>query len=169
MRTRRQRLHSSSCYFFNEISSLGKGGDFCQLGWTFSHHTKKCYRLSEPITIIDATTEVNPFKNNVVFTIPEWGPTFHIRFDLMMLDYDSDDVEWRSLLRFTSSSTSTDYSAMGDRVPALFANKKGYLAHTMASDGKPNNLHYSPTNSVKINTWYTIEYLQQFDEGQVFH
>merc|ERR1712098_399873 len=51
----------------------------------------------------------------------------------------------------------------GSRIPALFTHSSGTLQHRMSI---PGNSNYAFGTSNNINTWYTIEYSQEFEENQ---
>ena len=59
--------------------------------------------------------------NNLLATIPNWGPTFAVTFQLWLESFSPSGGVWSELLRFTS--TEINCCSPGDRSPAIFVNK----------------------------------------------
>ena len=72
-------------------------------------------------------------KNNLVATLPNWGNHFHISLELWIESFTPANKDgYSEILRFTS--TKEDLGSAGDRIPAIFANKNGYI-HVMSQVG----------------------------------
>ena len=67
------------------------------------------------------------------------------------------------ILRFTASSNNC--CKPGDRIPALFAQKSGFLHHSAIDD--VGNRASNFLKHAKTDVWYKIEYLQHLVEGKV--
>ena len=91
-------------------------------------------------------------KNNQIGTIASWGPTFRVAVDIIV---HSAAPGWTSILRFTS--TSHNWNQMGDRIPAIFYNSKGYLHIVSAVD---KNANYAVDYKIDLKKWYYIEIAQ---------
>jgi len=59
-------------------------------------------------------------------------------------------------MRFTTNEQNT---IDGSRIPALFTWTTGQLLHRMSI---PGNVNYQYNEFIDSNTWYTIEYIQEF-------
>ena len=66
------------------------------------------------------------------------------------------------MLRFTN--TKNDYGNPGDRIPALFVNKAGYI---YASSQVGSNPDVSIIFDIKAKTWTNVEIKQYLKNGKV--
>ena len=68
-------------------------------------------------------------QNNLVARIPIWGPSFRISMDLYINSFDGPNLKngmLAELLRFTSRDGNC--CAVGDRIPAVFTDKRGFIS-----------------------------------------
>ena len=101
----------------------------------------------------------------MVATLPHWGNHFDISLELWIESFTPADKDgWTEILRFTS--TNKDKGSAGDRIPAIFANKNGYI-HVMSQVGT-NATAYKDFN-IKTKTWTKVEIKQYQENGKVFH
>ena len=63
------------------------------------------------------------------------------------------------MLRF--AGINQDCCSPGGRIPALFVHSSGYLHHTMKIDDNGNSFY--DQRSIRLQTWYNIEYKQFLD------
>ena len=84
-------------------------------------------------------------KNNLLQTIDSWGPFFKVTFDLMV--HSKPTSHWSGLLAFKGNGGSSNLGKYGDRAPAIFYNKNGYLRFSDALDG---NITYVITLLSKV-------------------
>ena len=101
-------------------------------------------------------------KNHQLATIEEWGPLFKVSFDLMI--HSNVDSTWSSVLAFRGNGAVDDWSQYGDRAPAIFYNKAGYLHFTNAVNG---NRNYHFNFGIELNKLYHIEINQEEKNGKV--
>ena len=101
-------------------------------------------------------------RNNLLETIDSWGPLFKVTFDLMI--HSKLSSSWSSILSFKGNGGLTDYVKYGDRAPAIFYNKRGFLHICNALNG---NRNYCRNKMVDLNKWYRIEVEQVSMEGKV--
>ena len=95
-------------------------------------------------------------KKHQLAIIEEWGPLFKISFDLIInSDIGSD---WSSVLAFRGNGAVDDWSQYGDRAPAIFYYKTGYLHFTNAVNGN-GNYHFN--YEIELNKLYHIEIAQE--------
>ena len=102
-------------------------------------------------------------RNNLWATLPDWGPTFQVSFDLHINSYSGLDLRfgsWAEMLRFTT--TETDCCNVGDRIPAIFTHAHGYVHFTMIMNGQ------NWVKDLRLNekTWYQID-MTQYHAGNV--
>ena len=104
-------------------------------------------------------------EDNLLATLPSWGPTYRVTLSLYINSFDGDNLlrgKWAELLRFTS--TDNNCCAMGDRVPAIFTNKGGFIqVATQLGD----NANRWRNVFLEEKTWYTLEILQFFQNNKV--
>ena len=98
-------------------------------------------------------------KNNQIGTVASWGPTFRVAVDIIVHSAGSGGS---SILRFTS--TSQNCCQMGDRLPAIIYDSKGYLHITSAVNGIGN---YYVNFNIDLKKWYHIEIAQTKMNGKV--
>ena len=92
-------------------------------------------------------------------TLPSWGPTFRVSFDLYINSFDKGNLDgfaWAEILRFTSTSTSC--CSIGDRVPAIFTNKISSTLTIVTQIGPEG--HSAKNVKVKKKVWHHLDLLQ---------
>ena len=104
-------------------------------------------------------------KDNLVATLPQWGNHFDISLELWIESYTSTNIYgWSEILRFTS--TNQNCCSAGDRIPAIFANKNGYI-YVVSQVG--TNANAAKAFKIKTKTWTKVEIKQYEENGEVFH
>ena len=71
---------------------------------------------------------------------------------------------WSSVLAFRGNEAKTDTFKYGDRAPAIFYNKAGFLRFSNAVDGDPDFLF---DRDIELNRLYHIEITQEDKDGKV--
>ena len=74
--------------------------------------------------------------------------------------------DWFSVLAFRGNGAENDFSQYGDRAPAIFYNKAGYLGFRNAVSGIRNS---GFNVNIKLNKLYQIEISQEDKAGKVFY
>ena len=97
--------------------------------------------------------------SNLVGTISTWGPAFKVEFSLYINSFDGPNLKngkVAELLRFTSGDGNC--CAVGDRVPAIFTDKRGFIQVATQI-----GTHGNKWKNVNLNekTWYRVELVQQ--------
>ena len=103
-------------------------------------------------------------QGNLLTTLPTWGPTFCLTFDLYINSFDGSSLNhgYAELLRLTS--TDADCCGLGDRIPAIFAHKNGHL-HIATQIGNTGNA-VRDVSLVK-SKWHQLELVQYVESGKV--
>ena len=105
-------------------------------------------------------------KNTEIGTISNWGPQFWVSFDLKINSHVSGNKGgWNSVLSFKSDGGARNLGQIGDRIPAILFNKKGFLHFTSGVNGNSN--HVFNFDSIKSNKWYSIVIEQKRVKGKV--
>ena len=105
-------------------------------------------------------------KNTEIATIPRWGPWFRVSFDLKINSYRSvNKGGWSSVIAFKKDGGESNLEKIGDRIPAVFLNKKESLHFSSGVSGKRN--HNFDFISIKLKKWYGIVIEQTRDKGKV--
>ena len=97
-------------------------------------------------------------------TLTSWGYLFEVSLQLWIETFSGPNNNgWTELLRFTA--TKENYGSAGDRIPAIFAHKDGYIGvrsqvGTNANAGKNIN--------IKTKTWTKVEIKQYIENGEVY-
>ena len=103
-------------------------------------------------------------KDNLVATLPSWGDQFDVSLELWIESFTPADKNgWTELLRFTA--TNKDMGSAGDRIPAIFVNKNGYI-HVVSQIG--TNANANKNINIKTKTWTKVEIKQYQENGKVF-
>ena len=103
-------------------------------------------------------------KDNLVATLPSWGDQFDVSLELWIESFTSSNTGgWSELLRFTS--TDKDAGSAGDRIPAIFANKNGYI-HVTSQVGTNGNANKN--FNIKTQTWTKVEIKQYQENAKVY-
>ena len=95
-------------------------------------------------------------------TVPSWGPSFIVSLNLYINSFEGENLmqdKWAELLRFTS--TDNNCCAIGDRIPAIFANKGGFIQVATQLWRKGNRWK---NINLDVQTWYNIE-MKQFSQN----
>ena len=105
-------------------------------------------------------------RNTEIGTIPIWGPLFRVSFDLKINSLASGNRGgWSSVLSFKKDGGARNMAQIGDRIPAIFLNKKGFL-HFCSSVNRNRNYCVN-FNSIKLEKWYNISLAQTWENGKV--
>ena len=95
-------------------------------------------------------------------TLTSWGPHFEVSLQLWIETFTSNNGGWTELLIFTATK---EYSlSAGDRIPAIFAHKNGYI-HVVSQIG--TNANAEKNVNIKIKTWTKVEIKQYQENGKV--
>ena len=98
-------------------------------------------------------------------TIPTWGPSFRISMDLYINSFDGANLKngkLAELLRFTN--TDGNCCAIGDRIPAIFTDKRGFI-QVATQIGNAGNKWRNVRLSKKA--WHRLDILQYFWNNKV--
>ena len=104
-------------------------------------------------------------SDKLVASLPTWGPAFQISLDLYIKSYENidADADWAEILFVTS--TMNQCCNIGDRIPALFAHKDGYIkTSTQIGNEGSKSFEHAPLD---VTTWYAVELLQHLEEDKV--
>ena len=110
--------------------------------------------------------EIRVENNKLLVTIPSWGPSFKISFELKILSFaNCNPDKMANYLTFTA--TDNICCEIGDRIPAFFTNSGGFLQLATQIDENGNHIAKSP--NLEENVWYRVE-VEQFlqDEEACF-
>ena len=103
-------------------------------------------------------------KDNFFATLPSWGDYFDISMELWIESYSGGNSDgWSELLRFTA--TDKDCCSAGDRIPAIFAHRDGYI-HVTSQVGNANA--YKNFN-IPTQTWTKVEIKQYQECREVYY
>ena len=96
--------------------------------------------------------------NNRIATLPTWGPSYRITFNLYVHSFRGRNLKsgkWAELLRF--SRTNNNCCAIGDRIPTIMTNRGGFI-QVGTQVGNAGNKWKNVNLNMK--TWYRVELLQ---------
>ena len=94
-------------------------------------------------------------SNNLLGTIPSWGPTFRVTFDLYINSFvEGNQHGFSELLRFTA--TDNNFWSLGDAVPVVLTTQTGI--HIVTQIGSNN--HWAYQTKLTEKRWYHVELLQ---------
>ena len=141
----------------------------CPLGkWTEKDSPEvefPCHQESGPTeqtTKKPPSTANMPSEDNLLATLPTWGPHFEVSFDVRIESYDVDihgTDNYTELIRFTS--TDTDCCSAGDRIPGIFArNGIIFVFSQLGTEG--NHRKYF---SIRDQTWVKVVIKQYMEDG----
>ena len=103
-------------------------------------------------------------QSNLLATIPTWGPTFRLTFDLYIYSFDGGNLKdgFAELLRLTV--TENDGGSIGDRIPAIFTHKSGhlYIATQIGTNG-----NFARYEKLVKRKWHQLEFVQYVENGKV--
>ena len=97
-------------------------------------------------------------QGNLVTTLPTWGPSYRITFELYINSFDGANLKNRrlaELLRLTT--TDGNCCRIGDRIPAIFTDKRGFIQ--VATQIGTHNNKLKNVN-LKEKTWYRLDLMQ---------
>ena len=98
-------------------------------------------------------------------TLPSWGDYFDISMELWIGSYSGANKNgWTELLRFTA--TNKDMGSAGDRIPAIFAHKDGYIG---VRSQVGTNANAAKNFNIKTQTWTKVEIKQYQENGKVYN
>ena len=100
-------------------------------------------------------------KDNLVATIPSWGYYFEVSLEIWIESF-AQDKTWSELFKFTS--TDKDCCSAGNRIPALFVNKAGFI-YVTSQVGSDGDFHKS--FHIKPKTWTMVQIKQYPENGKV--
>ena len=106
-------------------------------------HSIFCLSISDSMPISPITT---------------WGPSFTVSLDVKVHSFTPPNLKhgaWAELLRLTT--TDNDCCRIGDRAPAIFTHKDGYL-HITTQIGNNGNRVWDIT--IQEKRWYSLELSQ---------
>ena len=103
-------------------------------------------------------------QSNLLATLPTWGPTFRLTLDLYIHSFAGSSLNngMAELVRLTS--TDNNCCAIGDRIPAIFTHKNGFL-HIGTQIGSRGN-QVKNVNLVK-RKWHRLELVQNAENNKV--
>jgi len=90
-------------------------------------------------------------RNNLIGLIPSWGPYFKISLDLMVFRHSKNI--WTSVLAFKANNGVTNSKKHGDRIPAIFLHKDGFIGIRSSING---NINYWSNHRIKLQKWHKI-------------
>ena len=104
-------------------------------------------------------------KGKLIEYYPTWGPEFSIEMDITIKALPPNTPNFRSVLHFTENFSSKNY---GDRAPAIWLHKSGFLLVCSAISGNKNKctqLHQA------IGQQFTLEIKQatRQSDGKMFY
>merc|ERR1739838_997858 len=95
-------------------------------------------------------------KGTLLTTLPRLGKNYDVSFDMWVQSFSGPNRRgWMEVLRFTS--TGNNCCNPGDRIPAVFVNKGGYI-HVTSQVGSNNN--YYSNIYIRAQTWVKVEVKQ---------
>ena len=100
-------------------------------------------------------------KGKELATIPVWGPSFRVTFDVFISSYEVDT--WTNILHFT---TGNNCCSVGDRIPMIKSHSSGNLVILNAVGDDGNHQTFVP---LSINKWHTVEISQTNFADQVLN
>ena len=99
-------------------------------------------------------------RNKELAFIESWGPLFSVSFDLFITSFENE--AWSDILAFKANGAISDF-AMGDRIPAIFLHKTGYIWFVNLINGEDTSPAAKFKVDIEFNQWYSIA-LQQIRE-----
>ena len=124
-----------------------------------------CYILNYIIELFIAIVPDSYVAPGQVATVPTMGPSYSVSLKLYVNSFDGPNLkngEWAELLRFTTSEN--DCCSIGDRIPAIFTNKRGTIYVTTQVG---NNGDMSKHVPLEPKTWYLVEMNQHRIKNKV--
>ena len=111
-------------------------------------------------------------QGNLLATLPTWGPTFRLTFELYIYSFDGNSLKdgYAELLRLTT--TDADCCSIGDRIPAIFTHRNGnyngmeWNGIAIATQIGTNGNEYKYVKLVK-RKWHQLALVQYESLGKV--
>lgn len=106
-------------------------------------------------------------RNTEIGAIARWGPQFTVSLDLKIHSWVKGWWGWSNILDFKSDGGKTNMRKYGDRIPSIFAHRKGFLHFTSAVNGNKNyavNFH-----RIALNKWNKIYIYQSKLFGKFYY
>ena len=100
-------------------------------------------------------------EDNLVATLPSWGDYFEVSLQIWIESF-AQTGDWTEVFRFTA--TEKDCCSAGDRIPALFVNKAGFI-HASSQVGTDRDFHKS--FYIEPKTWTMVQIKQYPENGKV--
>ena len=108
----------------------------------------------------------NVKRNTEIGKIASLGPTFRVSFDLKINSHVAGNRRgWSNVISFKSNGGTSNNRKIGDRIPAIFMNRKRYMHFTNAVNGNNNYRFNLP--SINVNKWYSITIQQTRSNNKV--
>ena len=102
-------------------------------------------------------------KDNLLEILPKWGEYFEASLQMWVESFSGPNIgEWSEFLRFTS--TENDSGSPGDRIPAIFVNKGGYIG-VRSQVGE--NTNFAKNINIQAKVWIKVEVKQYPENGEV--
>ena len=99
-------------------------------------------------------------QDKLVAELTKWGPAYQVSLDMKINSFPQS--EWAEVLRVTS--TYGDAGSVGDRIPAIFANKGGFI-HICTQVG--TNANWCKNFNISQGRWYMLELGQNKENTKV--
>ena len=116
---------------------------------------------NEKIYILGSTVEGNLIqKDNLVAKLPSWGDYFEVSLQIWIESFAQ--ATWTEVLGF--SATGENCCSAGDRIPALFVDKAGYI-HATSQVGSNGN--FAKGFYIKPKIWTMVQIKQYPENGKV--
>ena len=102
-------------------------------------------------------------RNTLLGSIPSWGPLYRISFDLKINSLSR--AAWTNVISFKGNGAKNNYGKHGDRVPAVFMDRKGRI---LVSSSVGANPHHPGVHSlVQLRKWLHVTIEQYPLNGKV--
>ena len=106
--------------------------------------------------------QIIPRHNHLLDTIPSWGKTFRVSFELCINSWSTgNSAGFSGILHFTTDA-SCDSCALGQRIPAVFMHKDKQIQITSSIGSSWYGLN--PSVNWRLRLWYRFE-IKQVAEG----
>ena len=102
--------------------------------------------------------EITVSRNNLLETLAMWGPSYKISMDLYINSFDGPNLKngkLAELIRLTT--TNGNCCGIGDRIPAIFTNKRGFIQ--VGTQIGSNGNKWTNVN-LNARSWYKLDLMQ---------
>ena len=102
--------------------------------------------------------EITVSRNNLLETLATWGPSYKISMDLYINSFDGPNLKngkLAELIRLTT--TNGNCCGIGDRIPAIFTNKRGFIQ--VGTQIGSNGNKWTNVN-LNARSWYKLDLMQ---------